>query len=190
MTPALATVLIVPGYTNSGPAHWQTLWQREHPEYVRVEQRDWDYPQRAEWVATLDTAIARAAGQVVLVAHSLGCMTVAHWATQVAPRAPQRVAGALLVAPVDPELLASYPDISGFESVPADWLPFRSIVVAGVDDPYASQAVARRLAEAWGSEFVPLGAVGHINADAGFGPFPLGEELLATLRQSASEDGL
>ncbi len=188
--PALATVLIVPGYTNSGPGHWQTLWQREHPEYVRVEQRDWDHPQRAEWVATLDCAITRTAGQIVLVAHSLGCMAIAHWAAQAAPEVAQRVAGALLVAPVDPDLLAVHPDITGFESVPVDRLPFRSIVVAGVDDPFASQDVARRLAEAWGSEFVPLGAVGHINTDAGFGPFPLGEELLASLLQSDSEGGL
>lgn len=190
MTPAQATVLIVPGYTNSGPAHWQTLWQRDHPEYVRVEQRDWDHPQRTEWVATLDVAIASATLPVALVAHSLGCMTVAHWAAQATSEETQRVTGALLVAPVDPDLLAAHPDIGGFETVPAERLPFRSIVVAGADDPYASQDVSRRLAEAWGSEFVPLGAVGHINNDAGFGPFPLGEELLATLLRRASEDGL
>jgi predicted alpha/beta hydrolase family esterase len=40
---------------------------------------------------------------------------------------------------------------------------------------------ARALAAAWGSRFVLLEKAGHINADAGFGPWPAGERLLAEL---------
>src|SRR5262245_40965105 len=52
------TILMIPGYENSGPQHWQTLWQNEHPEYKRVEQRDWLHPECNEWVNTLDRSVA------------------------------------------------------------------------------------------------------------------------------------
>ena len=81
------SVLIVPGYNNSGPEHWQSLWERAHPEYRRVMQRDWDSPERHEWVSALDEAIAQAPQPVVLVAHSLGCLAVVHWAARA--REPQ-----------------------------------------------------------------------------------------------------
>jgi predicted alpha/beta hydrolase family esterase len=176
-----STVLLVPGYANSGPDHWQSLWERDHPEYARVRQRDWERPAREEWVATLDEAIARVAGPVTLVAHSLGCQAVAHWASH-APHAAQTVRGALLVAPVDDEAVAAIPAISGFRPAPRARLPFRSILVASENDPYISLARSQRLAEWWGSQFISLGAAGHINTDAGFGPWPAGEALLATLR--------
>ena len=38
------STLIIPGYANSGPQHWQTLWEEKHPEYKRVHQKDWDHP--------------------------------------------------------------------------------------------------------------------------------------------------
>lgn len=46
------------------------------------------------------------------------------------------------------------------------------------DDPYASLERARALAAAWGSRFVDLGAAGHVNTAAEFGPWPEGEALL------------
>ena len=93
-------VLMVPRFTGSGPKHWQSCWQREHPDYSRVEQRDWDRPEPYEWVSTLDAAIAGQDGPVVLVGHSLGCTTIVRWATQLGPGG---VVGALLVAPCDVE---------------------------------------------------------------------------------------
>ena len=178
--PTLATILIVPGWQNSGPAHWQTLWQREHPEYVRVEQRDWERPVRAEWVATLEAAVVGAGGLVALVAHSLGCLAVAHWAAVGSPAA-HAVVGALLVAPPDVERGGALPEVAGFAPLPLAPLPFRSILVASENDPYCDIAVSRRLAAAWGSQLVSLGAAGHINTDAGYGPWPAGEALLASL---------
>ena len=55
-TGADPAVLTVPGWAGSGPAHWQTIWEREHPEYRRVEQRDWHNVYRPEWVARLEEA--------------------------------------------------------------------------------------------------------------------------------------
>lgn len=44
--------LIVPGIGDSGPGHWQTIWEAQHPHWRRVEQRDWHHPRCNEclWV--------------------------------------------------------------------------------------------------------------------------------------------
>ncbi len=171
------SVLIVPGFGGSGPDHWQSLWEEAHPEYQRVMQGDWFRPERDTWVAALDAAVARARHPVVLVAHSLGCLLVAHWAAQ-----HQRpIHGALLVAPPDAEDPDFAADDGGFTPIPVTPLPFASIVVASADDPYCSLERAEYFARAWGSLCVSVGASGHINAAAGFGPWPFGEELLAAL---------
>lgn len=171
------TVLMLPGYDDSGPGHWQTLWERAHPEYRRVQQRSWTEPVCDEWVAALDDAIVAAAQAVVLVAHSLGCLTVAHHAL----RHTRPVRGALLVAPPNADDPTFSPTIKGFRPIPRQLLPFPSILVASDDDWYMDPDAARDLAEAWGSRFVLLEKAGHINADAGFGPWPEGERLLAEL---------
>jgi uncharacterized protein len=171
-------VLIVPGWGDSGPEHWQTLWERADPSFRRVRQRDWDYPIRAEWVDVLEREIRAAEGPVVLAAHSLGCIAVAHCARGGA----LPIHAALLVAPPDVEHPDFPPVIEGFTPIPRERLAFPSVVVASRNDPYGDFERSRGLAEAWGSSFVDAGASGHINTDAGFGPWPLGETLLAELR--------
>ena len=174
-------VLIVPGWGDSDPGHWQSLWEKAHPDFQRVAQRDWLYPICREWVETLTAAIRGAGSPVVLVAHSLGCLAIAHCARDAAlPDLPIR--GALLVAPPDVERPDFPPTIEGFAPIPRARLPFPSIVVASRDDPFSELARAQALATAWGSRFVDVGAHGHINADAGVGPWPLGERLLDELR--------
>ena len=171
------SALILPGIGGSGPRHWQSLWQAEHPELRRVEQRDWDRPARAEWIARLEAAVRDAGPEVVLVAHSLGCLQVAHWAgeTRLAVR------GALLVAPPDPSG-PEFPAVAAeFAPLPERPLPFASIVVASSDDPYSDLAHARRCARAWGSRWVEIGAAGHINTASGHGPWPEGLALLRAL---------
>ena len=170
-------VLILPGYDNSGPGHWQSLWEQAHPEYRRVQQRSWTAPVCDDWVTALDAAIAVAAVPPVLVAHSLGCHAIAHHAA----RHARPVHGALLVAPPNVDDPDFPPVIKGFRPIPRAALPFPSIVVSGSDDWYMAPDDARELARAWGSRFVLLERGGHINADAGFGPWPEGERLLAEL---------
>jgi predicted alpha/beta hydrolase family esterase len=170
-------VLMLPGYDNSGPGHWQTLWERAHPEYRRVQQRSWTEPVCDEWVAALDDAIVAAEQAVVLVAHSLGCLTVAHHTL----RHSRPVRGALLVTPPNVDDPAFSATIKGFRPIPRKPLPFPSILVASSDDWYMDPDTAHGLADAWGSRFVLLEKGGHVNADAGFGPWPEGERLLAEL---------
>ena len=168
-------VLILSGLWNSGTEHWQTHWQARHPEWRRVEHRDWIDPGRDEWVAELDAAVATCNGAPVLVAHSLGCMLAAHWA---ASGSPLRAAGAFLVAPSDVDA-PSYPiDANGFAPAPLVRLPFPSVVIASTNDEFVTRERARAFAEAWGSSYVEIGEAGHVNADAGYGDWPEGERLL------------
>jgi uncharacterized protein len=173
-------VLVVPGWGDSGPDHWQSLWERAAPDFRRVIQRDWLAPRCEEWVDTLAAAVRAAGTRVVIAAHSLGCIAVAH----LAARGPAGVHGALLVAPPDVEAPGFAPQIEGFAPVPRTPLPFPSIVVTSRDDPYAMPGRTRVLAAAWGSRLVEHGEGGHFNTDAGFGPWPEGEALLEALRSA------
>ncbi|HQY58335.1 MAG: alpha/beta hydrolase [Nitrospira sp.] len=169
--------LVVPGIGNSGPGHWQTLWEQRHPGWQRVQQRDWDRPVCAEWLHGLDAAMARLSAPPVLIAHSMGCLLVAHWAQW----ASRPVRAALLVAVPDPDGPMFPPAAQGFQPVPAEPLRFPSLVVASSDDPFGSVAYARRCAADWGSDFVEAGTIGHINADSGLGDWPAGLVLLERL---------
>lgn len=176
-TSEAASILILPGYGGSGPLHWQTEWQRLHPSFSRVNQRDWDRPDLAEWVAALEAAVAVNGPKTVLVAHSLACLLVAHWAE----RTRLTVAAALLVAPPDPAQ-PGFPEVlASFGPTPHGRLPWRSLVVGSTDDPYARPEFAAQCAAAWGSAFVSVGAAGHINAESCLGAWPIGLSLLRTL---------
>jgi predicted alpha/beta hydrolase family esterase len=180
--------LILPGLGNSGPEHWQSYWERKDPLCERVHQDDWHTPNCQDWVAHLDHVIGQRTDSVVLVAHSSACALVAHWVAVAPPRHLERVLGAFLVAPSDPDG-PNYPSGPvGFGPVPLCSLPFASILIASADDPYIEQHRARRYAEAWGSRFVLLEAAGHINAASGFGPWPEGYALLDSLRVAESID--
>lgn len=168
-------VLVVSGLWDSGPEHWQTHWLQDHPEWAKVAHRDFAAPQRDEWVAELDAAIAACDGPPVLLAHSLGCMLVAQWARS---GSALQIAGAMLVAPSDVEA-ASYPiDANDFVPIPMAAFTFPSLLVASTDDEYASLERSRAFAEAWGSELIEVPDAGHINGDAGYGPWPEGLAML------------
>ena len=168
-------ILIVAGLWNSGPQHWQTHWERKYSKWQRVAHRDWQNPDRDEWVAELDAAIAACDGRPILVAHSLGCMLVAQWAQA---GSHLNVAGAFLVAPSDVEA-PSYPvDAGRFAPVPMAPLPFPSLVVASANDEYATPERSRAFAQAWGSRLVEIGDAGHINGDSGYGAWPEGKAML------------
>ena len=93
MRTADCDIVVVPGYTDSGPDHSQTRWQRKLSTARRVEQGDWDRPVREAWIARLVETVARCRRPVVLVAHSLGVIAVAHAAASL-----REVRGASLAA--------------------------------------------------------------------------------------------
>jgi len=170
-------VLLLPGLFNSGADHWQSHWEQRDPTFIRVVQRDWDAPRRADWVETLDAAIVTHGSDVVLVAHSTACSLVAFWAAATA----RTVRGALLVAPSDTEA-PSYPaGPVGWSPMPLERLAFPSIVVASTDDEYCTPTRANAFASAWGSRYVEFGPAGHINSASGLGAWPAGRVLLDDL---------
>ncbi|MGX2032100.1 MULTISPECIES: alpha/beta hydrolase [Methylocaldum] len=170
-------VLIVPGIGNSGSEHWQTRWEIKHPEFRRVQQKEWNNPVCGDWIEQLEIAVSESGPHTVLVAHSLGCLLVAHWAQQMG----RSIHGALLVAPPDPSLATFPSGAVGFSPVPRMNLPFPSTVVASPDDPYGSPDYARRCAAAWGSQLVEIAPCGHINASSGLDNWEEGFELLRRL---------
>jgi predicted alpha/beta hydrolase family esterase len=172
-------VLMVPPWENAGENHWMTLWQSREPRFQRVEQKDWNDPNLAEWSNTLVEFVTRQDRPVVLVAHSLGAATVVHSAERIA----SRVAAALLVAPPDVEHPSTPNEIKEFAPLPLGRLPFPSILVASENDVYASLERSKFFADSWGSEFVNIGAAGHINPKAGFGEWEAGERLLFELAE-------
>ncbi|PKO78245.1 MAG: alpha/beta hydrolase [Betaproteobacteria bacterium HGW-Betaproteobacteria-15] len=168
------TVIIVPGWRNSGASHWQSLWAKRLPNVLRVHQDDWISPLKRAWVQRLSDTIEQCPGGVVIVAHSLGCIAVSHLPADVS----QRVQGALLVAPADPERRGVLAD---FAPVPYQTLPYRSVLVASSNDPFCPVRLAGAYARAWGSELVRLNNAGHINVESGHGDWPLGLALLQSL---------
>lgn len=173
-------IVIHPGWQDSGPDHWQSLWQAEIPGASRVRQASWDQPDLEAWIAGLEAHLGVDPSGKVLVCHSLGCLTLAHWAARYPQRAA-RLGGALLVAPADVERAGAPAEINGFAPIPRQSLPFPAIVVASDDDPYSTLVRSEALAEDWHARLVVLHSAGHINAVAGFGEWPQGRALLAGL---------
>jgi uncharacterized protein len=180
--PDASPVLLVPGWTGSGPDHWQSVWQRTHPGWRWVVHDDWDRPDPATWIATLDATVAGTLDSTgrppVLVGHSLGALLVVAWT---AARPDVRAAGALLVAPPDVEQPETPAALLSFAPIPRARLPFPAVLAASRDDPYLSWNRAEEFAASWGASLHDCGRAGHLNTAAGYGPWPEGEELLTAL---------
>lgn len=181
---AAPTVLIVPGLRDVVLQHWQTLLAAQWPGARTVPPLCREQIDLAARIAALDREVAAIDGPIVIVAHSGGCITVAHWARS----SRHAVCGALLAAPPDFEtpLPQGYPtleslDAAGWLPVPRDRLPFASLVGASRNDPLARFDRVEQLARDWGSELVDLGAVGHLNPASGYGQWPQAESLIMRL---------
>jgi serine hydrolase len=111
---------------------------------------------------------------------------IAHWAAEHGHRRAGLVLAALLVAPADVEAPTAREAVHGFRPVPLAPLPFSSVVVASRTDEYLSYERATELARAWGSSLVDAGNAGHLNTDAGYGPWPAGERILMNLAASVA----
>jgi uncharacterized protein len=170
-------ILIAPGYGGSGEDHWQTYWEKENKEFIRIEQRDWNQPQADEWVDTIEKYVRESTGDVVVVAHSLACIALAFWAQ----KTNLKINGALLVAPpnTNDEKLKSV--LKGFSPIPLRKLPFKSILLASTNDEYIRIEQSEFFAEKWGSRFVNLGAKGHINGNSNLQNWLEGRVYLSSL---------
>ncbi|MCP1199041.1 alpha/beta hydrolase [Notoacmeibacter sp. MSK16QG-6] len=169
--------IILPGIGGSGSTHWQTFWEMKEPHMRRFSPASWDKPQLDDWCIALDEAVAAANSPPVLVAHSLACLLVAHWSV----RSTRRAKGAFLVSVPDPAA-TEFPkaEANSFIDAPKEKLRFPSFIVASSDDPYGALAYQQDCAAAWGSDFVDIGACGHMNGESGLADWPAGRQLLET----------
>jgi uncharacterized protein len=175
------TLFLVPGWQNSGPGHWQSLWEAKLKGAKRAEMPNWEFPRREEWVEALRFIVAedfRLNGEApILIGHSIGCLAIAH----LAKLAELPIHGAFLAAPSDLERKDCPEVLRDFAPTPRLRFPFPSIVVASKDDPFTAPERAQDMAMSWGSRFHLIENAGHINTASGFGEWPRGEALLQEL---------
>jgi uncharacterized protein len=173
-----STILILPGLGNSGEQHWQTIWEKLHPEFIRVNQSEWENPICEDWIATIEAKVQEIGSEnVILVGHSLACSTIGFWVNKY----KTIIKGALIVAPSDTEAETYPTGTTGFTPMPSEKLPFKSIMVYSTDDYYVSTERALYFGKNWGSEIVSVGDAKHINAESNLGEWHFGLELLKQL---------
>lgn len=178
MLDQMTNYLLVPGLGNSGPEHWQTYFQNSGDNFFRIEQQEWDAPTCKEWIETIDKKVLEFDfSTVVLIGHSLGCSSIAHWATKF----KRKIKGALLVAPSDLEAPQYTFPATGFTPIPIDKIDFKTVVVASADDIWVSLDRAKFFADNWGSEFINIGNAGHINVASGHTNWDEGMSILKRL---------
>ena len=168
--------LILPGLGNSGPNHWQTLWENKLPNYSRISQNNWDNPSFYEWLFQLNQTISNLKRPTIIIAHSLAVPLLARWHKLYSS---PNIVFAMLVAPADVDSTDHTPDIiRDFSPIPLDQFSFPSVVISSDNDPFMNQARAKFLADKWGSDFFNVGSIGHINDASNIGDWPQGFSIL------------
>ncbi len=173
--------LLLHGLEGSGAEHWQTwLAGRLRGRGLHVAYPDLpeaDAPTIARWLAALQTELdALPLAETTVLCHSLGCLL---WLHHDGPP----VARALLVAPPQPDVEVA--GATGFRPAPMRRTAALSTrLVCSTDDPWCPPARSQRLADELGARLDWLERAGHINADAGFGPWPALEAWCVRERES------
>jgi uncharacterized protein len=203
--------LILPGWQNSGPDHWQSIWEVQHG-YQRVMQHDWMRPLRGDWITRLEDHLLsinerspqetqrpepkNASKNTALQAQSSQpaesprkVLLVAHSlgchliaAWAALSKNTHLIQGALLVAPPDAAQAQLPLELKSWRPAVLQRLPFKTMCVISSNDPFCAITPGRAMAAAWGSELVELGDKGHINAASGLEDWPQGQAMLARLR--------
>jgi predicted alpha/beta hydrolase family esterase len=166
----------IPGLRNSGPNHWQTLWEKQYPsKFIRIQQDNWEQPDCEIWIQKLEEVLSQyEMEEIILIGHSVGCATIVNWFGKF----QHRIKGALLVAPSDVER-GDYPKyITGFIPLYLQPLPFKTIVVASTDDHVVDYERADYFASIWGSELITINEGGHLEGNIGTNNWQEGIQLL------------
>ncbi len=173
-------VLIIPGLHNSGPGHWQTWLQGQYECAMRVQQKDWHQPELTAWSDRIAQTLARHDPRTewIAVAHSFGCLALAHHLglrKALADRAlgeqalppTNPIRSALMVAPASPDKFGIR------HLLPQAGLGLSATLVGSDTDPWMQADEAQGWARRWGLNYTSLGDAGHINVESGHGPWPL-----------------
>ncbi|WP_022942737.1 RBBP9/YdeN family alpha/beta hydrolase [Psychromonas hadalis] len=172
------TIVNVPGYTNAGPAHWQTLLEEKLANVKRVQQQDWLSPDRELWIQGIENTVSKIDGDIILVGHSCGAVAIAQWALACDSH---KVKGALLVAPADIDRESAIAPIHVQRPLPEHTLPFTTKLIYSDNDEHSSVLRSEKMGKDWGSELILVKGASHFHTDAGFGEWPEAEKWIEQL---------
>jgi uncharacterized protein len=170
--------LILHGWQGSGPGHWQTwLAARLRAAGERVaypDLPDADSPTLEAWRNALAGELRELPGERTVLCHSLACVLWLHHVAS-SPGPEGRAARVLLVAPPSPEV--EVPELKIFFPAPFDRQAIHAAagetrLVCADDDPYCPEGAASRYGDPLGLPTEIVAGGGHLNIDAGFGPWP------------------
>ncbi len=175
-------VLILHGWQGSGPGHWQVWLAAELERAGQVvrfpDLPGCDQPCPDRWGSTLHGELDRLAdaegGERVVCCHSLACVLWFREAARIAP--DLRVDRVVLVAPPCPgsrvpELAKFYPLHTDRDGVHA--AAGHTRLVCADDDPYCpGRGAHEKWADPLGLPVDLLPGRGHLNPEAGYGPWP------------------
>lgn len=167
--------LILHGYQGSGPGHWQSwLAGRLRATDAQVsfpDLPDPDQPQLHSWQDALTRELDALASPPVVLCHSLACLLWLHHAHGGGAPASR----VLLVAPPSPEIALE--PLQSFLPPPLDAgalaasAPDGARLVCSDNDQYCPEGAANAYARlAVPTDVLP--GTGHLNPDAGYGPWP------------------
>lgn len=173
--------LILHGYLGSGPGHWQDwLAARLRERGAEVRFPGLPRPERPEpgaWLDALRAELAAVADPAALtvVCHSLAGVL---WLHHAAARTGPAVGRALLVVPPCPS--SRLAAIEEFWPVRLDAAGVAAAaretrLAATTNDPYCPEGAEARYGVPLGLTVDRLGPAGHVNPDAGYGPWPQAE---------------
>jgi predicted alpha/beta hydrolase family esterase len=174
----MGTTLVVPGLDGGGADHWLSWFESVLPDTRRVTQEDPQALDLSEWSAAVRAELMQSPTAVTIVAHGFGCLACVVGAAD----CPEKVEGAMLVAPFDPDAL----QLSWL--MPEEPLAFPAVIVASRNDPYMRLNKAAFWANYWSCDFIDFGRAGSIDPAAGFGTWPAGLEILDGLRHGPRAD--
>jgi predicted alpha/beta hydrolase family esterase len=173
-------VLIVPGLRNSDEQHWQSRWEAQLPYSKRIHVDDWSTPDLDKWKAGIRAELQRADKPVVIIAHSFGTLASA----SIAAEFRDKIAALFLVAPADPDKFQIA------NRLPQTFLPVPAKMIASSNDPWLTESKAAFWALQWGTDYLRLKDVGHINSASNLGLWPQGIQLLQQLLRSTKKQDI
>ena len=182
----LYNYLTVPGYGGSAEESWQTHWEQLYPEITRVEQDDWDYPEKSAWVKRLTECVEEKSDKpVILIAHSLGCGTIIHAINE---GVLKNVAGLFLVGLPEIDREDFPKECIGFSPVPQIKLPIPAIMLASEDDEYCDYDVSEKWSRILDVKLVNVGTLGHMGDSAKLRDWEQGQEIFKEFINSLPTD--
>lgn len=170
-------VLIVPGLRNSDERHWQSLWQTRLPNSKRIQIDNWDIADLDKWKAGIRAELDKLDKPAVVIAHSFGTLASA----SIAAEFTDKIAALFLVAPADPDKFHIA------HRLPKAPLHVPAKIIASSNDPWLTDSKAAYWALQWGTDFLRLKNVGHINSESNLGLWPEGIQLLQQLLRGATK---